>query len=367
MWSPATQHARGERRPRGNSTLPVSQHLSANVELHILRRSRLRAAESRRSRGAVHVAGRALRAALGDGDPATWCSASGTGSSTTRWPPPRRSTAWYTTRWCLSSTCRAIERTRCDRRHRHRLHRRRLVDGHGVRCCRGATDPLLPETCVVQDIGELAVLPAFRWRPKAPAAFRQSSRRCGAERRIRARPSVNAHPDVVRARERRLQARLAQQPPPIVPTVVACARRAFRGTRVVARRNALSGSSSSITPSGPTRPFRLARVPRPGMTNTDVRLGTQPGDRTRQGPRYARNITSRTLSRTNAHAYIDADVPAAPRSSTPGGSGRGTVPRVAGRVAGIARRVRDRGVARAGLRSGSAGTGDCRSDQRLRA
>ena len=269
--------------------------------------------------------------------------------------------------WCLSSTCRAIERTRCDRRHRHRLHRRRLVDGHGVRCCRGATDPLLPETCVVQDIGELAVLPAFRWRPKAPAAFRQSSRRCGAERRIRARPSVNAHPDVVRARERRLQARLAQQPPPIVPTVVACARRAFRGTRVVARRNALSGSSSSITPSGPTRPFRLARVPRPGMTNTDVRLGTQPGDRTRQGPRYARNITSRTLSRTNAHAYIDADVPAAPRSSTPGGSGRGTVPRVAGRVAGIARRVRDRGVARAGLRSGSAGTGDCRSDQRLRA
>ena len=32
------------------------------------RRSRLRAAESRRSRGPVHVAGRALRAPLGDGD-----------------------------------------------------------------------------------------------------------------------------------------------------------------------------------------------------------------------------------------------------------------------------------------------------------
>ena len=43
------------------------------------------------------------------------------------------------------------------------------------------------------------------------------------------------------------------------------------------------------------------------MTNPDVRLGTHPGDRTRQGPRYARNITSRTLSRTNAHAYTDGD------------------------------------------------------------
>ena len=76
-----------------------------------------------------------------------------------------------------------------------------------------------------------------------------------------------------RAREHRLQARLAQQPMPLVPTGNACAKRAFRGTRVVARRNALSGSSS-ITPSGPARTFRLARVPRPGMTNTNVRLGT---------------------------------------------------------------------------------------------
>ena len=83
-----------------------------------------------------------------------------------------------------------------------------------------------------------------------------------------------------RARERRLQARLAQQPTPTVPTAAAGARRAFRGTRVVARRNALSSSSSSTTPSGPARPFRLARVPRPGMTNTDVRRGTHPGDRT---------------------------------------------------------------------------------------
>ena len=61
-----------------------------------------------------------------------------------------------------------------------------------------------------------------------------------------------------RARWRRLQARLAQPPMPIGPTAAACARRAFRGTRVVARRNARSGSSS-ITSSGPARPFRLAR------------------------------------------------------------------------------------------------------------
>ena len=88
-----------------------------------------------------------------------------------------------------------------------------------------------------------------------------------------------------RAREHGLQARAAQLPTPTVPTAAACARRAFRGTRVVARRNALSRSSSSTTPSGPARPLRLASVPRPGMTNTDVRLGTHPADRTRQGPR----------------------------------------------------------------------------------
>ena len=110
-----------------------------------------------------------------------------------------------------------------------------------------------------------------------------------------------------RARERRLQARLAQQPPVIVPTVAACARRAFRGTRVVARRNALSHASSLTTPSGPGRPLRLASVPRPGVTNPDVRLGTHPGDRTTQGPPYAGSIASRTLSRTNPHAYTDAD------------------------------------------------------------
>ena len=44
---------------------------------------------------------------------------------------------------------------------------------------------------------------------------------------------------------------------------------------------ASSGSSSSTPPSGRARPFRFARVRRPGMTNTDVRFGTHPGDRTR--------------------------------------------------------------------------------------
>ena len=276
MWSPATQHARGERRPRGNSTLPVSQHLSANVELHILRRSRLRAAESRRSRGAVHVAGRALRAALGDGDPATWCSASGTGSSTTRWPPPRRSTAWYTTRWCLSSTCRAIERTRCDRRHRHRLHRRRLVDGHGVRCCRGATDPLLPETCVVQDIGELAVLPAFRWRPKAPAAFRQSSRRCGAE-------------DSRAAERQRPSGRgpRARAPPPGSSGATTATDRPH-GRRV--RQTSLPRHSSCRSTE---RPFRFVVVDHTVRPNPAVpsREGTPPGHDQHRRP--ARNPTGR--------------------------------------------------------------------------
>ena len=67
---------------------------------------------------------------------------------------------------------------------------------------------------------------------------------------------------------------VAQQPMPTNPTLAACARQAFRGTQGVARRNDLSASASSTTPAGPARPFRLARVPRTGMTNTNVRLGT---------------------------------------------------------------------------------------------
>ena len=111
--------------------------------------------------------------------------------------------------------------------------------------------------------------------PVAPALHNGAEDSRAAERQ---RPSGRGP----RAREHRLQARLAQLPKPTIPTVAACARRAFRGTLVVARRNALAGSSSTTTPPGPARPFRLASVPRPGMINTDVRLGTPPGslDRT---------------------------------------------------------------------------------------
>ena len=59
--------------------------------------------------------------------------------------PPRRSTAWRTTRWCSSSTCRVFERTRRGRRCRHRHHRPRIVDGHRVRCCRRVVDLRPPE------------------------------------------------------------------------------------------------------------------------------------------------------------------------------------------------------------------------------
>ena len=166
--------------------------------------------------------------------------------------------------------------------------------------------------------------------------------------------------------------------------------------------------SSSTTPSGPARPLRLARVPRPGMTNTDVRLGTHPEDRTRQGipavglsPRlrldrsadrfplaplrngvvWSCGVDERgaagTLPGAAQGRRIADPVPSASgpeiaataverrRADAPGVAG--TVPAVAGRVAGIARRVRDRGVARAGLRAGSVGTGGCRAAQGLRA
>jgi len=113
--------------------------------------------------------------------------------------------------------------------------------------------------------------------PVTPALHSRAEDSRAAERQ---RPSGRGP----RARERRLQARLAQPPTPTGPTADACARRAFRGTRVVARRNALSHASSSTTPSGPARPLRLASVPRPGVTNPDVRLRTHPGDRTTQGP-----------------------------------------------------------------------------------
>ena len=237
--------------------------------------------------------------------------------------------------------------------------------------------------------------------PVAPALDSGAEDSRAAERQ---RPSERGP----RAREHRLQARLAQQPTPSVPTAAACARRAFRGTRVVARRNALYRSSSSTTPSGPARPLRLARVPRPGMTNTDVRLGTHPGDRTRQGipavglsPRLrldrsadrfplaplrngvawscgvdergaAGTLPGAAQGRRTPNPVPSASGPeiaatAVERRGADAPGVAGTVPGVAGRVAGIACRVRDRGVARAGLRAGSVGTGGCRAAQGLRA
>jgi len=184
-----------------------------------------------------------------------------------------------------------------------------------------ATDPLLPETRVARDIGGLAVMPAFGWRPKASAAFHQLPRRWGERRGGFARGRASTPIRTWSAR--------AIAPPPGSPgaatdtdrpTVAACARRAFRGTRWVARRNVLSAASSSTTtPSGPARPFRLARVPRPGMANTNVRLGTQPGDRNGKGPRCARNVSlDRSVDRFPLVRYVTVHNRL---SSCPGASG----------------------------------------------
>ena len=154
--------------------------------------------------------------------------------------PPRRSTAWYTTWWCLSSTCRAIERTR--RHRRHRLHRRRLVDGHGVRCCRGATDPLLPETCVVRDIGELPVLPAFRRRPQRSASCPGVAERSGGFARGRASTPI------------RTWSARARAPPPGSPSATTATDRPH-GRRV--RQTSLPRHSSCRSTE---RPFRFVVV-----------------------------------------------------------------------------------------------------------
>ena len=111
-----------------------------------------------------------------------------------------------------------------------------------------------------------------RWRIRR---FRTGRSPNTAERRIRARPSVNAHPDVVRAREsaasrlawRNNRQRSFPRAPRAPDEPSATLEWSLDGTP-------FSRSSSSTTPSGPARPFRLARVTRPGMTNTDVRLGT---------------------------------------------------------------------------------------------
>ncbi len=165
-----------------------------------------------------------------------------------------------------------------SRRSRTQRPSRSQVAAHPCGTARSATAlrkrPLLPETWVVRNIGELAVMPASEGirsvPPVAPALQSGAEDSRAAERQ---RPSRRGP----RARERRLQARLAQQPPPTVPTVAACARRAFRGTRIVARRNALSGSSSSTTPSGPARPFRLARGTPAGHDQHRRRARNPPG------------------------------------------------------------------------------------------
>jgi len=237
--------------------------------------------------------------------------------------------------------------------------------------------------------------------PVAPALHSRAEDSRAAERQ---RPSGRGP----RAREHRLQARLAQQPTPTVPTAAACARRAFRGTRVVARRNALSRSSSSTTPSGPARPLRLARGTPAGHDQLRLPARNHPEDRTRQGipavglsPRlrldrsadrfplaplrngvaWSCGVDERGAAGTlpgaaQGRRLADPVPPASGpevaataverrRADAPGVAG--TVPGVAGRVAGIAGRVRDRGVARTGLRVGSVGTGGCRAAQGLRA
>ena len=138
---------------------------------------------------------------------------------------------------------------------------RRAHAGRGLR--RGAGSV----TMRAAGSSELAVIPAFGWHPQRSASCPALRSRAEDSRAAeRQRPPGRG----LRAREHRLQARLAQQPTPTVPTVAACAKRTFRGTRVVARRNDPSGSSW-ITPSSSARSFRLARVPRPGMPNADVR------------------------------------------------------------------------------------------------
>ena len=178
-------------------------------------------------------------------------------------------------------------------------------------------------------------------RPVAPALQERS----GGFARGRASTPIRTGP---RARERRLQARLAQQPPPSVSTVAACARRAFRGTRVVARRNAPSRLSSSTTPFGPARPFRLARVPRTGMTNTYVRLGTHPGDRTRRGER-PQSVENLAGDRRRSRLRPGREIPTLPQPSS------SMTGRRAGRPAGASCASR-RGVVRPLPRTPSRGS-----------
>ena len=103
-------------------------------------------------------------------------------------------------------------------------------------------------------------------------AVRQGLQRCGAEDSRAA--NVNAHPDVVPARDS-AASRLAwrnnrHRPAPPSPRAP--------DEPSAALEWSLDGTPASVRRRRPHRPaqppFRLARVPRPGMTNTDVRLGT---------------------------------------------------------------------------------------------
>ena len=272
--------------------------------------------------------------------------------------------------------------------------------------------------------------------PRSPVAGRSAgvlppALRSGAEdsrAAERQRPSGRGP----RARERRLQARLAQQPTPTVPTL-----RRVRQTSLPRHSSGRSterpsGSSSSTTLSVPARPFRLARVPRPGhdqhrrparnpparpdQTRPLAPLRTLPRARCR-GPTRTRPMPMTTerwvsprlrVDRSADHfplvryvtvwycrvALTNAERQARYRERRKAGESRIRYRRpadrrsrpqqwndavqtllelqeqyrgVAGCLAGIACRVRDRGVARAGLRSGSVGTRGCRAAQGLRA
>ena len=118
----------------------------------------------------------------------------------------------------------------------------------------------------------------------------------GSERRIRARPSVNAHPDVVRAREStasrlvwRNNRHRSAPPSPRAPDEPSAALEwSLDATPLPIRRR---------RPHRPAQPGRCVSRgcpgrDRPGMTNTDVRLGTHPGARTGRG-----SITDRPLHR----------------------------------------------------------------------
>ena len=122
-----------------------------------------------------------------------------------------------------------------------------FVDGHRVRCRRGATAP------PALGSGAEDSRAAERQRPSEHVRARESaaSRLVWRNNRHRSTPRSPRAPDE-----------------PSAALELSLDETSF-------------STSSSTTPSGPGWPFRLARVTRPGMTNTDVRLGIHPPDQTR--------------------------------------------------------------------------------------